>query len=363
MSSGESATEEFRTAVQYIVSPGYRGHRLMYAALVIAESLQLGRRPVLLVPHGAIDSDEFRLHIERFARSIRVEEVPEFSVEKLNSRVPHDSAFPTVFIEADTWLLPLVLKAPRWPGGTNLVIMRPGASGHGVTARVTGALKPVLRLWARAFTNHRPWKLTSFTSGSLGRFELRDPVSFTGDPARASELRKEWAALAAPEVESWAGILGAIGERKNVELVSRAIANLDSNVGLVLAGPAELSESEVEDWILPLRESRRVIRIARHMSDGELDSVILALDCVVLAHSNEGPSGILARALSSGARAVTAGALSLRADAARMPDRVNWVPLDVDSISAAIGAATRQGRTSAFEHSDSSFARLLVNRV
>lgn len=361
MSSSECATDGFRAHVQFIVSPGYHGHRLMYAALAVDESLQLGRSPVLLLPHGAVESDEFRLHIARFGTSILVEEVPEFSVAKLRSRVPDDSAFPTVFIEADTWLLPLILGAPRWPGGTNLVIMRPGASGTSITARITGALKPALRLWARTFTDHRPWKLMSFTTGSLRPFEIRDPVSFAGDPAQACELRKEWTASAAPGVESWAGILGAIGKRKNVELVARAISNLDGRVGLVLAGPPELNESEVEDWILPLRKSRRVVRIARHMTDGELDSVILALDCVVLAHSNEGPSGILARALISGARAVTAGALSLRADASRMPERVNWVPLEADSIGAAIDAAIRQGRTSGFEHSDTSFARLLVN--
>lgn len=346
--------------MQYIVSPGHKGHRLMYVAVLAEEVVRCGRIPHLILQDGVTSSDEFVLHLGHLAERSKITELQRFDVRSIRDVVDTGTRLPTIFAEADTWILPLVLRAPRWPGGTNLVIMRPRGSGRGPLAALSGMAKLAVRVFARAMTNHRAWVLTSSTVTAPRRHEVRDPIVFVGDWVRANELRARWRDDTTGAVERWVGILGGIGERKNVHLVADAVAGLPDAVGLIVAGAAEDTERDVEHWLRPVGSQGRAVRIAGHLTDEELDSIILALDCVVLAHSNEGPSGILGRAVVAGTPAVTAGARTLRADARRSPGQIQWVPLDVSALSVAILRALGQGRRDVYKPKDRFFAERLV---
>ena len=82
----------------------------------------------------------------------------------------------------------------------------------------------------------------------------------------------------------------------------------------------------------------------RLLSDLELDAAIRRVDCVVLAHSNEGPSGLFGKAAAAGTRIVAAGAASLRADAGAIPEVAAWSPLDVVGLGAELDLARRKPR-------------------
>jgi hypothetical protein len=286
-------------------------------------------------------SPEFELHLGSMAGRIRVTELVDFSVANIRTEVPRDAAVPTVFVEADTWLVPLILRTPRWPGRTSLVIMRSGATSPGWRGMGIFMAKRLARLAARNLTDHRPYELTSQSDTPLNKWEIRDPVEFEADHSLTEAYRHQWS-LQAPGAKYWVGVLGAIGGRKNVDVVASAISGLGDEFGLVVAGVAEREESEVQTWLRPLSNTGLSVREARLLSDVELDSMLLALDAIVLAHSNEGPSGIFAKAVAAGVPVVTAGAESLRSDSSRFPDLAEHVSLDPMSIGDGISRAVRR---------------------
>ncbi|WP_157557028.1 glycosyltransferase [Microbacterium laevaniformans] len=159
----------------------------------------------------------------------------------------------------------------------------------------------------------------------------------TIDAKLVEEERQSWfdSSKTAPRV--WVGVVGGVGRRKNVDLVARALEALGPNYGLVLAGAAEGDESEIFEWTAgAVANGTSLIRIPGSIPNARFDAIIRALDCVVIAHSNEGPSGVFAKALSAGVPVVSAGARSLRRDADRAGERASWVPLEATRIAGAI---------------------------
>lgn len=71
-----------------------------------------------------------------------------------------------------------------------------------------------------------------------------------------------------------------------------------------------------------------IVQADRQLSSAELDSFISIADCVVLAHSNESPSGILGKAAAAQRAILAAGASTLRRDVMQLGDGANWCPLD-----------------------------------
>ncbi|RCL91892.1 MAG: glycosyltransferase family 1 protein [Microbacterium sp.] len=344
---------------QVIAVPGYKGHRLMYARLIAEAVLEAGRDARILVPRGALASAEFATHLAPNGHRLEVLEI-DFGVDAVFEHVDSASEHPTVFAEGDSWLLPLLRRKLRWPGGTALVIMRPFGNGRTAASRIIGtSAKAMLRAYARLFTAHRPMCLVSAAHRGEGKWELRDPVEFVADPDARSRIRADWAA-SAPECGRWVGVLGTIGPRKNVRLIAGAIARLPADVGLVVAGAGEVQEAEINEWLAELAAQGRVVRTAGQLSDIELDSMMLELDCVVIAHSNEGPSGILARAVVAGTPLVLSGALSLRDDAKQLGRIAEWVPLDEEQVSTAAMRALDRGRGLGGAADPSHFGRKLV---
>ncbi len=140
----------------------------------------------------------------------------------------------------------------------------------------------------------------------------------------------------------WFGIVGTIWPRKNPELVVRAL-KLCSDLpqsGLIVAGhwdPGLWSKFSR----LALYNSNVDFRfVNRGLSDNELDSTIAWLDCVVVAHTNEGSSGILGKAAAVGTRVAAAGARSLREDVQAIGG--TWCRLKVEELARELQGAVHR---------------------
>jgi hypothetical protein len=140
----------------------------------------------------------------------------------------------------------------------------------------------------------------------------------------------------------WIGVFGVITARKNLPLIIEAILG-QPDVGLMIAGSID---TEVSDEIAPLLATfaaagGRVLQLSETLTDAQFDGAISAVDCVVVAHSNEGPSGVVLKAAASGNRLILAGARSLKRDATYLGEQAMWSPLDAKALSQAIRRAKR----------------------
>jgi glycosyltransferase involved in cell wall biosynthesis len=145
----------------------------------------------------------------------------------------------------------------------------------------------------------------------------------------------------------WFGVVGKIGQRKNLPIVAAAVAALDrANVALVVAG--QIDEGILQEATPHLDRIReaggRVEIIDRLLTESEMDQMIMELDCVVLAHSNDGPSGILGKAVAAGTRIVAAGASTLRADCRHIGAGAEWVTMTERLLSEALARAILKPR-------------------
>ncbi len=135
-------------------------------------------------------------------------------------------------------------------------------------------------------------------------------------PQAVANLRREWDL---DDSRYWFGIIGAIDERKNVSLVMAAAQGLPpGQVGLLVAGRfSDATRESLREFGAELPGGVRLVD--RVLTDEELDAAVAAVDCVVLAHSNEGPSGLFGKAVRAGTRILGAGAQSLRRDCEERP--------------------------------------------
>lgn len=168
---------------------------------------------------------------------------------------------------------------------------------------------------------------------------------------------------------SWVSIIGRISTRKNVPLVADSVrlAQADEHdLGLVVAGQCE---DQVVVQLAAVAEEFARVRIPlcvinRPLDESELNAIIVHSRAVVVAHGNEGPSGIVAKAVALGTPVVAAGAQALRADAERRPDSVLWSQLASEAIganlikAAALKPAQGENRTTARD-----FVRSLIGTV
>jgi hypothetical protein len=177
----------------------------------------------------------------------------------------------------------------------------------------------------------------------------RDPVTLSGDDRSVADLSEAWSI---GQDRYWFGILGAISLRKNLTVVADALSGINNApLGLLIAGRCDPEALEsAKEALQRLEASGAHVRIVdRILDEVELDSAVKLVDAVVLAHSNEGPSGLLGKAAAAGTRIVAAGAKSLRVDAAMIPSIASWSPLQLDSLSRAFEDALQRPRPSALK--------------
>lgn len=347
-----------------IVEPNPDGHRLYYVALLCAWGRSAGRRVSIVTTPEAASSDEWALHLRDADAEVDVLERPieRFSLEDV-AHLADESGIELVIIpDGDRFLGPLAVGRWKSPARLSLLAMRPDAqtSGAPLVRLARGTAKKALILAADARARARVFALRSPLSAR------RPPLRWLGDPVTLRSDEETVASLRLRLIESgpsyWVGVFGLITARKNLGLIASALAR-DPATGLLVAGRIDPdAEEESREALTRFREAGGVfVHMPPPMDDALFDSAIGAVDCVVVAHSNEGSSGVASKAAAAGRRLVLAGARSLRRDARSLQAQAVWVPLDAERIATAIAAGKEAGPpSSAAAVGHESFARGLM---
>jgi hypothetical protein len=321
-----------------IVQELWSGHRLSYVAALARRAASLGNEVHLLVRRDAVTSSEWRTHLQALASLLHVHFTDEFSPNVIREWEESLSASRIVVPDGDS-LLPSLLSNRVRPTSTWVILsMRTRAQGVGVKPWrfLKTGLKAGLRAAVRRLCGVTVLELTSAVNSRPRRFEVRDPIRLTANPALLASKKIEWNLS---EAGFWFGVVGALDERKNLPLIVDALSRLrGADVGLLLAGrPTARVRDDLPDWSRILGDAQIRLRVIdRVLTDDELDAAVAAVDAVVIAHSNEGPSGILGKAAAAGTRVFAAGAQTLRRDVRSLPGAGLWTPLEPDSIVEGI---------------------------
>ena len=322
-----------------IVEPNPDGHRLFFVRLLVERAIDQGREFRVALGPGAQKTDEYAVHLSGLPLG-SILTASSKSLEELNSLALKSSADLVVVPDGDAVALSLGTGA-RWrnPARLSLLVIRATAQDgrRPVVTLLRKFIRKCLLLTAAARPRVRitvlrsSWRTTRSALRSVG-----DPVLLSVSPHDRPDIRT---ALGLAENRYWYAVLGAVSERKNVAMVAKALIEQPCRpVGLLVAGriqPSELTKlHELEPHLVKADIELKIVD--RLLTDTELDAIVTAADCLVLAHSNEGPSALFGKALIAGTRVLTAGARSLRADAYRLPGHASWVPLDSGSIAAGM---------------------------
>jgi hypothetical protein len=326
------------TSTVLLVEDDPSGHRLDYAGIVARAALQRGHRVVVALPAGAEASPEALMSVPA---GVDLAMLPggRATAAAVALTAAREGATRTFVLSADDLMGAIAARGWRGPGELSLLVMRPRSQRTGATARAITVVKTLLRTAARARGVRVRVLESAVAPRSHGR-AVRDPVRFTATEEDVAAFR------AAAELDSehcWVAVVGVIASRKHVPLVASALTGLPYT-GLLLAGRVEASERAAVDRAVARleRAGHPVRRLDRLLSNAEFDAAIAAADVVVVAHGNEGASGVLGKAAAAGTPLVLAGARSLAEDAARLPQLAQWVPLDRDAVRAAVGRARRE---------------------
>ncbi len=174
----------------------------------------------------------------------------------------------------------------------------------------------------------------------------RDPAVCTAHSRDREGLRRE---LGLAPDRAVVGVFGVITERKHAPLIWAAMQAKGIDADLLLAG--DLSE-DVAAWardLAPSAHGRLVLRPG-FLTNTVLDQLVAASDVAALVMTNNGPSGIMGKALAAGVPVVTAGS-EVRAREARATGGGEVADLDEASIGAALERALAHDRVAAPEGS------------
>jgi glycosyltransferase involved in cell wall biosynthesis len=323
------------------------GHRFYYVRLLAEAILAEGRRAVLVTTPDQRRSPQAEEFLSGLGSGFTVMDVPRADVRSATRLARSTGARRIVIPDGDLHLVHLLTRRGlRLPHVTALVMREPvvrRGQAPGALARQWLKLATMTLAGLRGST--RITVLKSSVWAGRSRFPVaQDPVTLAAGPQDVADVRARW------DLEGdrrWFAVVGAISARKNLPLVAEAFARVaGEGTGLFVGGRIvddQLAEAEPH-----LAEARRkgahVVVVDRMLEDVELDAAIAAVDCVVLAHSNEGPSGILGKAVMSGTRLIVAGASSLRRDAQAIPTHAAWTPLEADAMARAMAHAVAADR-------------------
>ncbi|MFJ6284411.1 glycosyltransferase [Pseudarthrobacter oxydans] len=291
---------------------------------------------------------------------IEVTPMGEFNFESVAAHSRRVGAGRTIVTDGDS-LAREIAKTRRWAGSGRLsvLIMREFAQSEKshIKMKSKDLAKRLIYTRASSATGVDLAVLKSAVWAGKSKFRVAmDPVELSTTAEDIARIRQEWDLN--PSIY-WFAVLGAITERKNVPLIAQALMTTDTNdVGLLVAGKIESSiKSAVYDSLTHLSKAGKSVKIVDALlTDTDLDAAVSAADCLVLAHSNEGPSGLLGKAAAAGTRVVAAGAMSLREDVEALGNSGQWAPLEVHPLSRTLNRArsiprnsvTLNGTTSSF---------------
>ncbi len=201
-----------------------------------------------------------------------------------------------------------------------------------VKLRVTKAVLTVVTMLTR--TLHR-------AAGFAGRDDMhkgwlvkraRDPEICGSHSRHRAALRAE---LGLPPDRRLVGIFGLISERKNARLVFEGLRRRPASTP-TCCSPGVI-EPEVQAWIeaLPPEQKERIRTFHGFLDNTLLDKLIAAVDVAPIALTNNGPSGIMGKALAAEVPVVSAGS-AVRARELRATDGGELAELESGSLAAAI---------------------------
>ena len=339
-----------------LVEDNPSGHRLDYAGIVARAALVRGHRVLVAVPDGAETSPESRMLLPG---GVEVVPLPggRTTAPAVALAAARSGADRTFVLSADDLVGPIARSGWKGPGELSLLVMRPRSQRTGAAARAITAVKSALRAGARARPGVRVRVLTSAIDDASGPCTVRDPIRFTATEADVAAFK---ASADLDHGFCWVAVVGVIAARKHVPLVASALTGLPFT-GLLLAGRVEEQErAAIDRAVLELEQAGHPVRrVERLLSNTEFDAAVGAADVVVVAHGNEGASGVLGKAAAVGTPMVLAGARSLAEDAKRLQGLAHWVPLDRDELRAAVGRARRES-SSVSVATEEEFARVLL---
>ncbi len=311
-----------------VVQPNMDGHRFNYVRLLL-ESVEDAALIVLATtPEGLATYREKTGDVEgplmvfcSAAPSVR-------EIEVLGRRIGADTV---VVLDGDAYC-PRLLARGGWRGRgvLRLLVMREYGQPRriGDSAAVRTLAKRALFTASHALPRVEVAILASAARRDGGRIpRVQDPISYAPDASTADRL---WANVRLADDMHWCLVVGKIDSRKNIGMVAEAISLAQSlshaRLGLVLAGSQSSDVRPEVDHARAL--SLTLVVDDRHLSERELDSYIDLADIVVLAHSNDGPSGIMGKAAAAGKKILAAGSRSLARDCAALGAGSAWTPLD-----------------------------------
>ena len=331
-----------------LVEPDPSGHRFQAVANVALRAQRDGDDVVLLTSRGAVTGDAFKVYLSE----VPLEAVEVFDevypptaamLEQVVGRCRQDDVRTVVVMDADQslkrwWLLaprafrPLGKKRPqvvffytRYPARVPLddrVQLKLRVTKSVLTA-VTMATRTLDRAagFAGRDDMHKGWLVK----------RARDPEICGFHSSQRAELRTE---LGLPQDRRLVGIVGLISERKNARLVLESMQLVGVDADLLLAG---VIEPEVKAWIdgLPDEDRARVHTFDGFLDNTLLDKLIAAVDVAPIALTNNGPSGIMGKALAAEVPVVTAGS-RVRARELLATDGGELAELTPESLGAAI---------------------------
>ncbi|MFB9404788.1 glycosyltransferase [Pseudarthrobacter polychromogenes] len=331
---------------------------------------------ILATSSETFDAQEFDAHIGVLAEKLEFIDLGSLTLgrpgwdyqRKLLKQIDAVAVdYPTadiVVLEGDKLVVPLALHRKSYSRMTVLVMRAPAPGMSGFLSGLNNLLKRVgiaisrkrsvnIKVLAPAMRATPPYSFRGYPA-------VPDPVELTATSESIETYRSE---MKLDRARVWVGVFGNITPRKNLDLVAEAIMKCGGkDFGLLVAGKIGNDERNRCDSSLQRlkKAGGAVVFDTRLLTDRELDSAIAAVDVVAIAHSSEGPSGILGKAAASGVSVAAAGALSLKEDIERL-DAGAWSPLSSQAFAKALQQANSRSFVDSVELADGpAFASALL---
>lgn len=333
--------------LRLVVEPNMSGHRFNYVRLLV-EGAQRAAAPVAVLTTPAGDA-EYRRKVTGPAAGVDVVVRDDASSLPGIAAASRRLGPERVVLPSGDWAALRLLPSAGWHGSGRLRILAIREFGQASGRSSWTHAKTAARKSAFAVARLQPgvWigllaSSISPTRGLLPR--VPDPIEFEASDAVVAELRQRHGLV---EGVFWFAVVGALDERKNIPLVAGALeaaaTRTRTPLGLLVVGT---QARDVRDWAEQYSPPAgiRLVQADRHLSSVELDSVITLADCVVLAHGNDGPSGILGKAAAAGTRILAAGAPALRRDVVRLGPPARWCALDPEELAEQMVAVVATER-------------------
>jgi glycosyltransferase involved in cell wall biosynthesis len=341
--------------LSYVVfEPNFTGHRLNYVALLREDGLRRGATVRLALSSESFDSEEFRMRFPGGLdphECINLGHLPNIGLRgytkwvmaALHATLAANPRSRVVVLESDK-LLPHVVSR-RLSADRRLVLLVMRAPALGILKPREFAKEATKWIAAHVVAKRGATVVCLAPSGPIrqeysvnGFRATPDPVTVYADAAETVRYRAKHGI--GPPI-FWYGVFGRITPRKNLGLTAMALAKCaeqQHNLGLLVAGT--LSEDELARCAPTLE---RLVRVGvsvvldnRLLTDSELDAAISSVDCVVIAHSSNGPSGILGKAYAMGRPIVAAGARSLADDLRRLANAGLYANLNAEDLASSL---------------------------